>query len=249
MSLFEFGRRVEEKKETPKVVKRTENYTISETGSERIYNIKTIKGLYENEEEMFFSPTTRRNIAAKGELEEFFKLSKQMGVEGVMVKNLEASYKAGLRVGTMAKLKELQEDLDLVILKAEYGKGKRSGYYSSFIMGVRNEDYKTGEERFLEVGKVSSGIKELESIGATLSNLTRLLKPLKVKEEKSIVYFTPKIILQVRYQEIQKSKTTTSKYALRFPRIISLREDKMLDEINSIEDIEKIVSVSHNKNL
>ena len=154
-----------------------------------------------------------------------------------MVKNKNAPYKAGLRIGTMAKIKEMKEDLDLVILAAEHGKGKRAGFYSSFVVGVKNDNSCRQEEAFLEVGKVASGIKEIGEIGATLSHLTSLLKPLTLKEEKNLTYFEPKIILQVRYQEIQKSPSSSSGYALRFPRIIELRTDKTLEEINSLNEV------------
>ena len=158
-----------------------------------------------------------------------------------MFKNLNASYKPGIRTGAMAKLKESKEDIDVVILAAEHGRGKRAGFYSSFFVGAKNDDYTDDSDKFLNIGKVSSGIKEIGEDGHSMDNLTRLLKPLKIKEVKGITYFEPKIIIQVRYQEIQKSPSYNSGYALRFPRIISLREDKDTEEINSIEDIKSFI--------
>lgn len=158
-----------------------------------------------------------------------------------MFKNLNAKYLPGARVGAMAKIKETKEDIDVVILGAERGKGKRAGFYSSFLVGVRNEN--TNENSFLEVGKVSSGIKEKdEENGVSMKKLLSLLEPLKILEKDSIVYFEPKIIIQVKYQEIQKSTSYSSGYALRFPRIVTLRDDKTIDEINTISDIKEFSS-------
>jgi len=162
-------------------------------------------------------------------------------VEGLMFKSLKAPYSSGLRTGAMAKLKETKEDIDVVILGAEHGRGKRAGFYSSFIVAVKNDEYMDEEDKYLEIGKVSSGIKEVSEDSHNMENLTSLLTPLKIKEIDGVTYFEPKIVLQVRYQEIQKSTTYKSGYALRFPRIISLREDKSIDEINSIEDIEHFI--------
>ncbi len=152
-----------------------------------------------------------------------------------MVKSLERSYQVGSRTGAMAKLKETKEDLDLVIVGAEHGKGKRAGFYSSFIVAVKDD------EEFLEVGKVSSGIKELGEDGASLKKLTSLLEPIKISEENNVIKFEPKVVIQVRYQEIQKSSLYSSGFALRFPRIISLRDDKNLDEINSVDDLTRFI--------
>jgi len=209
-------------------------------GDEIEFTIKNEDALEKYEDYLFLSPTNSIVTDSIEEGDDFFRKSLELGVEGVMIKNLESSYSPGLRTGAMAKLKETKEDLDVVILGAEYGTGKRAGYYSSFLVGVRNDNIDE-DEQFLLVGKVSSGIKELGSDGHSMENLTNLLKPLKLYEEKSVVYFEPKIILQVKYQEIQKSTTYNSGYALRFPRIVMLRADKDVNEINSITDLEKFL--------
>lgn len=198
---------------------------------------KSKKSLLEYEKFLFASPSqiTLTDNINKANL--FFEKSLADGVEGLMFKAVNQKYKPGLRTGAMAKLKETKEDIDVVITRAEYGKGKRAGFYSSFYIAIRDPNAVDIEEEFLEIGKVSSGIKELSDQGASLKNLSELLEPLKIKEEKSISYFKPKIILQVRYQEIQKSTTYSSGYALRFPRIIFLRDDKDITEINTIYDI------------
>ena len=153
--------------------------------------------------------------------------------EGIMFKNLKANYQSGLRCGNIVKYKNVLEDLDLVVLGAEMGNGKRAGLYSSFYVGIKNKN------NFLEIGKVSSGVKDLEGSEISLSNLSKILKPLIKKIEKEKIFFEPKIILQIRYQEIQISNKYNSGFALRFPRIICLRNDKLLEEISTLNNLNK----------
>lgn len=232
------------KKEKKEIVLDNNEVTITKIDKKIQFNFKTKDAISKYQDFMFFSPTNSKITSDEVEAENFFRKSLDDGVEGLMFKSLTSHYKPGLRVGSMAKIKETKEDIDVVILGAEHGKGKRAGYYSSFIVGVKNLDSDDDFDQFLEVGKVSSGIRELgeEGVGHTMANLTNLLKPLKLSEENGITRFEPKIVIQVRYQEIQKSPTYNSGYALRFPRIISLREDKLIDEINSVDDIERFIS-------
>ncbi len=165
---------------------------------------------------------------------EFYKQALKDNQEGVMMKNLKASYKPGRRVGHMLKIKPEERDLDLVITGAEYGTGKRKGWMSSFILSCRGN--KRGE--FLEIGKVGTGIAEKEN-EITFESLTKMLTPLILKEKGKSVKLKPKIIVSITYQEIQKSPNYKSGFALRFPRVTGLRVDKPLSEINSLEDIKK----------
>ena len=108
------------------------------------------------------------------EADKFYKESLKAGEEGMMVKNLDAPYKPGSRVGYGVKVKPVMETLDLVITGAEWGKGKRKGWLSSFNIACIDE-----EGSFLDIGKVGTGIKELETErGVTFAQLTELLKPL-----------------------------------------------------------------------
>jgi DNA ligase-1 len=174
------------------------------------------------------------------EAKEFYEEALRNNQEGIMMKSLTAPYKSGRRVGYMLKIKPEEKDLDLVITGAEYGKGKRSGWFSSFILSCRGEN--KGE--YLEIGKVGTGIVEKEeskenNTKVSFHELTEKIKPLIEKEEKDRVYVKPRIIVAVTYQEIQKSPNYNSGWALRFPRITTLREDKPLSEIADLKDIEK----------
>ena len=165
---------------------------------------------------------------------DFYNRALKDNQEGIMMKNLEAEYKPGRRVGHMLKIKPEERDLDLVITGAEYGTGKRSGWMSSFILSC-----KKGKE-YLEIGKVGTGIKEKEDVGGiSFKALTEKLKPYITKEKGKKVEIKPKIIVSVTYQEIQHSPNYNSGFALRFPRFVDLRTDKPLSEVNTLEEIKK----------
>ncbi|MBR9705901.1 ATP-dependent DNA ligase [Candidatus Pacearchaeota archaeon] len=165
--------------------------------------------------------------------EKFYKEALKDNQEGVMIKNLGARYQPGLRVGHMLKLKPAENELDLVITGAEYGKGKRVGNFASFILSCFNE--KTNQ--FVEIGK-SSGLKEKSETGPTFEQLTKLLKPYVLKEKGRIAQIKPKIVVTILYQNIQRSPTYKSGYGLRFPRIIAIRPDRKPKSIANLKEID-----------
>lgn len=170
------------------------------------------------------------------EAEKFYKKALADGNEGVIVKNLDALYQAGRRVaGGWLKVKPTMENLDLVIIGADYGTGKRAGWFGSFVLGCRNE-----EGKFLECGMLGTGVKEkkTEETDVTLKEFTKMLRPLIEKEEGNRVWFKPKVVIEVAYEEIQKSPSYSSGYALRFPRFIRLRTmEKPAEQADTIERI------------
>jgi len=176
--------------------------------------------------------------------EEFYQKALSLGNEGVMVKNLNAPYKPGSRVGYGVKIKPILETLDLVIVKAETGEGKRAGWLSSYTVAC----FDSKKDKLLEVGKVSTGLKEKEEEGTTFEQITKLLKPLIEKQSGKEVIVKPKIIIEVAYEEIQKSNEYSSGFALRFPRFIRVRFDKKLSDANSIKEIEKIYVEQRGRN-
>ena len=179
-----------------------------------------------------------KSIIAKSEkeIEKFYKQSLKEGNEGVMIKNLNKEYISGRKVGGWVKLKPILESLDLVITKAEWGTGKRGGLLSSYTISCWDKL----KDKLIEIGKVSTGLKEKESESTTFLDITDLLKPLIIKTEGKEVIVKPKVIIEIGYEEIQKSFEYTSGYALRFPRFLRLRKDKPLSEINTLIEIERI---------
>jgi len=177
------------------------------------------------------------------EAEKFYNTALSLGNEGVMIKSLSAPYKPGSRVGYGVKIKPILETLDLIIIKAETGEGKRVGWLSSYTVAC----WDNKKEKLLEVGKVSTGLKEKEEEGVTFNKITKLLKPLVEKQSGKEVIVKPKIIIEVAYEEIQKSNEYSSGFALRFPRFIALRFDKPISEISTIKDVEKIYNEQRGK--
>ncbi|MBD3252228.1 ATP-dependent DNA ligase [Candidatus Pacearchaeota archaeon] len=166
--------------------------------------------------------------------ENFYKKAIEDGEEGVMMKNLEAPYKPGSRVGYGIKIKPSENDFDLVIIEAEYGTGKRAGWLSSYTVACRKDN------KFLEIGKVSTGLKE-KTEGLTFKELTKKLKPLITKEHGRTVEVKPKLVVTVVYQNIQKSPKYSSGFALRFPRITRLRPDRKAGDVATLEEVKKEV--------
>lgn len=179
-----------------------------------------------------FHPAEQLLTSSPKEAAQFYQQALVKGNEGVMVKKLDAPYKPGSRVGSGLKIKPTMETLDLAIVKAEWGEGKRSQWLSSFTLACEdNGDFK-------EIGKVGTGFKEKDEEGLSFNQLTKLLKPLITKETGKTVQVKPKIILEIEYEEIQSSPSYESGFALRFPRVIRLREDK--DEVSTLELVEQL---------
>jgi len=176
-------------------------------------------------------------VREQKEAEQFYKEALAKGNEGIMAKSLESRYRIGKRVGSGFKVKPVLETLDLVITGAEYGEGRRAGWLTSFILSCISE-----EGEFLEIGKVSSGLKELKEQGLSFTEVNELLKELITSEKGRLVSVKPSLVIEIAYDEIQKSPGYSSGYALRFPRIIRLREDKAPDEASSLSYIERLYS-------
>lgn len=181
-------------------------------------------------------PATQAIVSTIQEAEQFYQQSLNAGNEGIMMKNLAGIYKPGLRVGYGVKIKPVMEPLDVVIVGAEKGEGKRASWLASFTIAIRNPD--TNE--YLEIGRVGTGLKEKEEEGVSFKQLTNLLAPLITKDMGKEVKIKPFIVVEVNYEEIQASPSYTSGYALRFPRFTKLREDRSPEEISTLEDVKKL---------
>lgn len=153
------------------------------------------------------------------------------GHEGIMMKTLDARYKPGSRVGYMVKLKPVMETLDLAIIGGEWGEGRRKGWIGSLKLGC----YSPKKDEYLEAGKMATGLTDEQ-----LEEITERLKPLITKEDGRDIEVRPEVIVEVEYEEIQKSPTYSSGYALRFPRLKSFRDDKEdSDSVEKVEDLYK----------
>lgn len=175
--------------------------------------------------------------------EEFYHEALKHHQEGIMMKSLDAKYCPGSRVGHMLKMKPNEREFDLVIVGGEYGAGKRSGWLSSFIVACLDKKTK----KFLEVGKVGTGIKEKEGEGVSFEELTNKLLKLKISEKGKEIKVKPKIVIALTYQEVQGSPTYDSGFALRFPRLTALRDDKPVNEIATLDEVKEAFE-KQNKN-
>jgi DNA ligase 1 len=172
---------------------------------------------------------------------DFYDDALKAGNEGVMAKSLDAIYKPGSRVGFGVKVKPVMDSLDLVIVSAEWGEGKRSRWLTSFTVACQDSD---GNLR--EIGRVSTGLKELASEGTSFEDMTRLLEPL-IEGKGKIVRVKPEVVVELNFEEVQKSPTYSSGYALRFPRFVRLRDDRGLADVDTLETIEGLYGFQRNR--
>lgn len=164
--------------------------------------------------------------------ENFYREALKSGQEGVMVKNLDSKYQPGRRVGYWLKVKPIMETLDLVIVGAEWGTGKRANWLSSFILACRDE--KSG--KYLPCGMMGTGLTDKK-----FKDMTKTLKPLITEEHGRRVGIKPKVVIEVGYEEIQKSPKYKSRFALRFPRMLRDRSaDKNPSEADTLKRIKKL---------
>jgi len=165
------------------------------------------------------------------EANRFYQRALKESQEGVMVKNLDAKYQPGKRVGYWKKVKETMEPLDLVVIEGIWGEGKRSRWISSLMLAVRDPD--TG--RFLKTGKMATGMTEKQ-----LQEVTDRLSELIVKEDGRTIEVRPEIVVEVGYEEIQESPKYDTGYALRFPRLLRFRYNKSPDEADTVERLKSL---------
>lgn len=201
--------------------------------------IKIIK-----EEQYKIRPSMQIIASDESEALKFYKKALTLGEEGIMLKKLDAPYHPGRRVGYMVKMKPDSSEFDLVITGAEYGSGKRAGWLTSYIVACKSQD-----NGYLDIGKVSSGLKEKEEEGTTYEEMTNLLNPLILEGKGKEVKVKPKIIVTVKYQNIQRSPSYSSGFALRFPRIIHYRPDRKPLDIATLEEIETEIKKQHFEHL
>jgi DNA ligase-1 len=177
-------------------------------------------------------PLTRQIVTdEKEQAEKFLKEALNAGHEGLMAKKLDSPYTPGTRGKRWLKIKPTLEPLDLVITAAEYGYGRRHGWLSDYYLAAR--DAETG--KFLTVGKTFKGLTDKEII-----QMTKQLKKIIISEDDNRVVVLPKIVVEIAYNEIQKSPKYQSEMALRFARISRIRDDKGPEDADNITRVREI---------
>ena len=165
------------------------------------------------------------------EAEDFLNEAIDEGHEGLMAKKLDSPYTPGIRGKRWFKIKRILEPLDLVVVAAEWGYGRRHNWLSDYYLAAR--DPETGE--LLVVGKTFKGLTDEEII-----QMTERLKELCIREEHGKVVVEPEIVVEVAYNEIQKSPKYKSAMALRFARITRIRDDKDPEEADTVQKVREI---------
>ena len=184
---------------------------------------------------------TKKIISSNSdEIQKFFDDAIKNGLEGIMVKSLSTKYVSGRKVGGWVKLKTVLETLDLVIVEADYGEGKRAKTLSSYTVACKDKN------KLIVVGKVSTGVKEKDG-EFTYKKITKMLRPMIISYEGKHVKLKPEIVVEVLFEELQLSPTYDSGFALRFPRILRIRPDKGTNEASTINDVKKIYNSQRGK--
>jgi DNA ligase-1 len=173
------------------------------------------------------SPTRRADSAEQ--LESYFEQAMARGNEGLMIKNLQSPYTPGKRGRWWLKLKRELATLDVVVTAVEYGHGKRIGVLSDYTFAVRK-----GEE-LVNIGKAYSGLTDVE-----IAEMTRWFLAHTTADHGFRREVAPQIVLEVAFNAIMRSDRHDSGFALRFPRIVRIRRDKLPADVNRVEDVEAI---------
>jgi DNA ligase-1 len=174
--------------------------------------------------------STAKLVESAEEIDRAYADARARANEGVMLKAAGSIYQPGRRGLAWVKLKRELATLDVVITGAEYGHGRRAGSLSDYTFAVRDAE---GELR--NVGKAYSGVTDVE-----IAELTEFLKAHTLEDHGHFRMVEPLVILEVAFNNIMRSDRHASGFALRFPRILRIRTDKPLAEIDTVERVEEI---------
>ena len=163
------------------------------------------------------------------ELEELFTAAQARGNEGLVIKDLESPYTPGRRGKSWLKMKRELATLDVVVTAVEWGHGKRINVLSDYTFAVRDG------ERLVNVGKAYSGLTDAE-----IAEMTKWFLEHTVDDQGFRREVEPKIVLEVAFNNVMRSDRHESGYALRFPRIVRLRPDKLPEDADTVERVQEI---------
>lgn len=163
--------------------------------------------------------------------ESFYADALEAGQEGLIVKNMNAPYQPGSRVGYMLKVKPMMEPLDLVVVQAKWSEGRKSDWLGRLRLACWDAE----REELREVGRMFSGLTDAE-----LREITAKLEPLIQSVDGRTAKLRPEVVIEVEYEEIQESTTYDSGYALRFPRFGGFRDDLGPEDADRFERVERL---------
>lgn len=162
---------------------------------------------------------------------EIYQAALAAGHEGIMIKNPASPYSPGKRGKNWLKKKPVMDTLDLVVIGGEWGSGKRKNKIGSYVLAC----FDNIKNVYLEIGRVGTGLSD-----ELLDALTEQFADLIEAENGVMLKIKPEVVFEIAFEEIQKSPNYPAGYALRFPRLVRVREDKTIEEIDTIEKIERM---------
>jgi DNA ligase-1 len=180
-----------------------------------------------SEDRLLLAPAVAAHSAAH--LEELFAAAQARGNEGLMIKAASSEYSPGRRGKNWLKLKHELATLDVVVTAAEYGNGHRAQVLSDYTFAVRDG------ERLLNIGKAFTGLTDAE-----IARMTRWFEEHTLRQHGHVREVEPRVVIEVAFNAVMRSDRHNSGYALRFPRIVRLREDKPATEIDTLERVHEI---------
>lgn len=169
------------------------------------------------------------NAHTAQDLERLFIAARNRGNEGLMIKDLDSRYTPGRRGKSWLKMKRELATLDAVVTAVEYGHGKRIGVLNDYTFAVWDG------ERLVNIGKAYSGLTDAE-----IAEMTKWFLAHQTSEHGLRLEVEPKIVLEVAFNNMMLSSRHESGYALRFPRIVRLRPDKLAEDADTIETVREI---------
>ncbi len=175
-------------------------------------------------------------LSSAEQLEQAYVDARARGNEGVMLKAAASLYQPGRRGLAWLKLKRELATLDVVVTSAEYGHGKRAGTLSDYTFAVRAGD------TLKNVGKAYSGLTDAE-----IAHLSQYFHEHTIEDFGGWRTVEPTIVLEVAFNNLMRSDRHASGFAMRFPRIMRIRDDKPVDEIDTLERVEEIYNQQPDK--
>jgi DNA ligase-1 len=172
-------------------------------------------------------------VETRIELEPLFEEASKRRNEGLMLKGADSAYVPGKRGKSWLKWKKALATLDVVVTGVELGHGRRHGVLSDYTFAVQRD----GE--LLNIGKAYSGLTDAE-----IEEMTKYFEAHTIRTYGRFRLVEPTVVLEVTFNGIQRSGRHKSGYALRFPRIVRIRQDKRVEDIDTIEAVEKIYESS-----
>ena len=168
-------------------------------------------------------------VSTHEELDVLFEAAQARGNEGLMIKDPESAYTPGRRGKSWLKLKRELATLDVVVTAVEYGHGKRIGVLSDYTFAVRDG------EKLVNIGKAYSGLTDIE-----IAEMTKWFLDHTIEDQGLRLIVEPKTVVEVAFNNMMKSERHNSGYALRFPRIVRLRPDKLPQEADTLGRVKEI---------